>query len=161
MICARVDACPSLCWTWSMSFLRRGSYCLLVCCRVGHFFNQWELWVVIWSAVARTRRGGFLTASGLRQVWRHAVDQHGALRHVRILDIVVVIGMWAHGVGSPYQAGLTSRASSGAYWRSCGLQPHCKCVMKSTWSRQEDPRRRRALWLHPVGATPRMLLADL
>jgi hypothetical protein len=118
MICGCVDAWPSLCWTWLMLFLCCGGYSLWIAAVkvISSISGRCEWWfAVLWMVVDGE-------VASWRLVWRHAADEHGAVRCAWWPPLIIV-GLWACGMVRLYRAGPTGRVGSGACRRNCGLQP--------------------------------------
>jgi hypothetical protein len=118
MICGRVDAWPSLCWTWSMLFLCCGGYSLLIAVVqvISSTSGRCEWWFVVLRMVIDGE------VASWRLVWTHAADEHGAMRCVWWPPLMVV-GLRTCGVVRLYWVEPADRVGSGACRRSCGLQP--------------------------------------
>jgi hypothetical protein len=169
MICGRVDAWPSLCWTWSMLFLCRGGYSLLIA--VVHVISSTSGSYEWWFALLRMVVDG--EVASWRLVWRHAADEHGAVRCVWWPPLMVV-GLRACGLKTGLAVVPAGGAAGcnhatidglGAIWLpsvgSVLMVSVLAMEMKSPWSRREDPCQRRPLWLHAGAATQWMWSADL
>jgi hypothetical protein len=121
------------------------------------------LWMVVDGAVA-----------SWRLVWRHAADEHGAVRRARWPPLMAV-GLWARGVVRLYRAGPADRVGYGAcggvagcnhaaidalaaIWPpSVGSFPMASVLeteMKPPWSRAGGPSSEKAIVLACRGSNP-------